>query len=296
MRAHAITKVTAIAASSLLSLWTLSACGEGASPTNEADSAPPVTSPAEGSPLKYVALGDSYASMATRDAIDPTAPYCLRSEDNYAAQLAALLKTSVTDVSCQGGVTGDVTSPRITPDGELPPQADALGEDTTLVTVTMGGNDIGFGDLAMCASNPNLCSPELLERTSAKIEELPAALKAMYAAIREKAPNAQIVATGYLPLIAEGDQCPFIAPLNADVRKWFVRATSAINHAVKEAAESAGAIFVLPSGANDHTGCASGTERWTAFTSQDSDAYAMHPTPEGQAAMAVAIREAIIKQ
>lgn len=266
----------------------LTACADNAT-TNAPSSSSESAATAKPLPVKYVALGDSYASMATRDVIDPSSPFCLRSVDNYAAQLAELLGTEVTDVSCQGGVVADITNPRSTPEGQLPPQIDAVPADTTLITVTIGGNDIGFGDLVRCASTPSECSPQLVEQTNSKLDALPPKLEQMYAALKQKAPEARIITTGYLPLIAEGDNCEFLSPLPADVRASFLRATAAINDTAKQAAEAAGATFVLPGDANAHTACAPTTERWTDFTGAETAAYPMHPTASGQAAMAEAL-------
>lgn len=294
-----LSRITPALAASAAALLVLAGCSD--SSTDEAEDQAGATTVAETTsetvveelPLKYVALGDSYASMATAGNIDLSSPFCLRSVDNYASQLAGLLGTDVTDVSCQGGVVSDVTAPRATRDGELPPQLDALDESTTLVTLTMGGNDIGFGKLASCAGNPATCTDSLLRDTEASLGELPAHLDQMYAAIAEKAPNARVITTGYLPLIATGDQCFFLNRIPEQIRGYFVETTTAINSVVEEAAVRNGAAFVLPANTDQHTACAAADQRWTDFTGGETNSYAMHPTVAGQTAMANAIAEVV---
>lgn len=285
-------RITTALATSAAALLVLAGCSD--SSTEVADEGTTATETVvEELPLKYVALGDSYASMATAGNIDQSSPFCLRSVDNYAAQLAATLGTSVTDVSCQGGVVADITSPRATRDGELPPQIDALDEATTLVTLTIGGNDIGFGRLAACAGNPATCTDALLRDTEASLGQLPAQLDEVYTAIKAAAPQARIITTGYLPLIATGDQCFFLNRLPEQIRGYFVEATTSINTTVREAAERNGATFVLPDNADQFTACAPADQRWTDFTGTETNSYAMHPTAAGQKAMADAIAAAI---
>ena len=74
-------------------------------------------------------------------------PFCLRSAGNY----PELISASVTDGTCQAAVTDDLLQPRETQDGgTLPTQLNAVDAETTLVTLSIGGNDLGFGDVAGC--------------------------------------------------------------------------------------------------------------------------------------------------
>src|SRR4051812_44232380 len=86
--------------------------------------------------VHYVALGDSAAA-------GPLIPHrhgpvrCLRSDHNYPSWVArALHVADFTDVSCSGATIANLTGPQ----GGLPPQADALSAETTLVTLTIGAN------------------------------------------------------------------------------------------------------------------------------------------------------------
>jgi hypothetical protein len=105
-----------------------------------AQSAPP---PAGG---KYVAMGSSFAAgPGIAPAADNPGNRCRRSAQNYAHQLARRHNLSLVDVSCGGSTTEHLLGPW----NELAPELDAVDVDTLLVTVTTGGNDLGYlGGLA----------------------------------------------------------------------------------------------------------------------------------------------------
>lgn len=116
----------------------------GDSPQNPA-STPTIT---ENSVTEYVALGDSYAAMGSISAPAEDQAVCLRSTDNYpAVVLAGLQVESGTDVSCAGATMPDLLQPHQAGEAELPAQIDALSPDTDLITLSIGGNDLGFVEL-----------------------------------------------------------------------------------------------------------------------------------------------------
>src|SRR3954466_11117928 len=95
----------------------------------------------------YVSLGDSYVA-------GPVIPLqvkpwgCLKSDHNYAHLSAPKLGLYLSDPSCSGAETEDMAGTQgVWPDPN-PPQFDALGADTTLVSLGIGGNDIGFSSPA----------------------------------------------------------------------------------------------------------------------------------------------------
>lgn len=260
---------------------------------NTGSSTPAPSAPAQHTPPKtYVALGDSYASMSsqslTNDSDEQTA-VCMRSRDNYPALLAESNNLTLIDVSCQGGTLIDITEPRDTDYGPIPPQSSVLSPDTDIVTLTMGGNDINFGDLSACANDDSECHGELAHPLDQDFAEIPEKLDAAYTAIKKAAPNARIITTGYLPLLSYSDTCPFAARLTTKDLDWFVDTTHRINDVLEAAALRHGATYVLPHDADKHTACAAPDEQWTSFDGQGTGAFPMHPTPAGQKAMADAI-------
>src|SRR5436309_2927797 len=96
----------------------------------------------------YVSLGDSYVAGPFIPLPTPQPWGCLKSDHNYAHLAAPRLGLDLRDPSCTGAETGDMTqTPGVSP-GPNPPQFDALAADTTLVTLGIGGNDIGFASIA----------------------------------------------------------------------------------------------------------------------------------------------------
>lgn len=237
----------------------------------------------------YVALGDSFAAMGSRSAPTSGPTECFRSADNYPALVLADARvTAGTDASCSSAVTADI-------DG----QATALTPDTTLVTLSIGGNDIRFGDIAGCmrlAMNGQVpsCATALGTSVRERLDALPADLNRVYELIAERSPEARIITTGYLPLLAAG-QCPELSQVTASDRDWAVTLSGEINDVVRAAAERHGAEFVLPGGVEKHTTCAKPAQRWADVTGLQTDAYPMHPTPAGQEAMAAAVIDQISK-
>src|ERR1700722_1531025 len=102
-------------------------------------------------PPAYVALGDSFTSgpdVPTQldAATSPRAPAsCMLSSRNYPSLVARALGLTLRDVSCSGATTKDLTSPQ---GSGIPAQLNALGPRTAVVSVGIGGNDLGFGTIA----------------------------------------------------------------------------------------------------------------------------------------------------
>ncbi|MDB5161595.1 MAG: hypothetical protein JWM52_103 [Candidatus Saccharibacteria bacterium] len=112
---------------------------------------------------EYVALGDSYSSG---EGVEPFLPgtavasgtymnTCHRSEDAYPILLDQdpSLGLNLKDfVACSGAVAYDIDNAKTSQWGEVA-QKDVLSSSTDVVTITIGGNDILFGDFAYaCAT------------------------------------------------------------------------------------------------------------------------------------------------
>lgn len=137
----------------------------------------------------YVALGDSYSSGNGTFAANLSWG-CYRSTYAYPYLVAQQrADTDLTFVACQGATTEDVVGSQVR----------SLDAGTDVVTLTIGGNDIGFSDLIFgCAGdNSSGCDAAVAEANRKIDNELPAKLDAAYAAIRSGAPNAQVIVLGY---------------------------------------------------------------------------------------------------
>jgi peptidoglycan hydrolase-like protein with peptidoglycan-binding domain len=106
---------------------------------------------------EYVALGDSFAAgplILPQEELDP----CFRSTVDYPHVLAKSLGVrTFRDVTCSCATTANIldTPQKANLPGlpAKPPQLDALTSHTTLVTVTIGANDIGLAGIALSCFN-----------------------------------------------------------------------------------------------------------------------------------------------
>jgi lysophospholipase L1-like esterase len=98
---------------------------------------------------RYVAMGSSFASGPLLGPIKPGSPArCARTALNYPTLLAARLGLALDDVSCGGAATAHILGPW----NELPAQIESVTADTRLVTLSIGGNDLGYVSGLIAAS------------------------------------------------------------------------------------------------------------------------------------------------
>lgn len=164
-----------------------------------------LAAPAQAGTDNYVALGDSYA--AGTGAGDYSGGSCFRSANAYPVLWRnANGPSSFKFVACGGATTDDV----------LGSQVGALSAATTLVSISIGGNDAGFGDVMLtCSTGSDAECVAAVDKAKAYMRDtLPGKLDATYAAIRAKAPNARVVVLGY-PYIFNASPCWWIG----DVKK-----------------------------------------------------------------------------
>lgn len=119
----------------------------------------------------YVAMGDSYSSGEGAFNYTPTSGECHRSSDSYAHYLLEYVQIGPLDLTaCSGAVTDDLFNANPVNVAE-DAQMNHLGDKTTEVTLTIGGNDVGFSDIVRtCADyydHPGyLCSTNLTMKHS----------------------------------------------------------------------------------------------------------------------------------
>jgi hypothetical protein len=164
---------------------------------------------------------------------------CGQSGRDYPHQVARLLQVGqFHDESCGSATTQNMTEPESVPlSGTAPPQFDALNPGVDLVTVGVGGNDVGFvGDAESCLSlvpTPVAGAPAGLggscaaRFTAGGVDQIDQSIKAaapkvaaMLAGIRQRAPNARILLVNYLdavPLDGKGCWSPDLPVLDVDM-------------------------------------------------------------------------------
>ncbi|MCW2494585.1 MAG: secreted hydrolase [Jatrophihabitans sp.] len=138
----------------------------------------------------YVALGDSYSSGVGAGSYTSASGDCDRST-NAASQLWANshAPASYASVACSGAKTTDVTANQLS----------ALSSTTTLVSITIGGNDVNFsGVMEDCVLySTSTCVSEVNTAEANARAQLPGLLNTVYNNIRSHAPNAKVVVLGY---------------------------------------------------------------------------------------------------
>jgi lysophospholipase L1-like esterase len=135
---------------------------------------------------KYVALGDSYSAGNGANSTNLDSG-CNRNTYAYPYLISQQrANTALTFVACSGAVTGDVING----------QVNSVTSDTKIVTITIGGNDIGFTNLILACTTLG-CSSQIAASDAKITNELPAKLNSTYAAIKAKAPTAKVVVLGY---------------------------------------------------------------------------------------------------
>ena len=155
-----------------------------------------------GSYRNYYALGDSYSAG------DGAPPYfgvqeCYRSTKSYPYRLGAGVPRPVM-IACAGAVTDNIDeiiqSPELTTT-QLE-QLQTGPHDDTLITITIGGNDIGFtSELTNCIVGLRSCTSRRAA-LSQEITELEPRLVRVYEGLRDAAPGADIISVGYPLLVA----------------------------------------------------------------------------------------------
>jgi lysophospholipase L1-like esterase len=154
------------------------------------------TAPAALGADNYVALGDSFSSGVG------TGSYTLSSSCRRGVFAYPWLimqqrpETSLTFVACSGATTSSLMANQI----------GSVVSGTTIVTVTIGGNDIGFSDLIVQCTLSD-CSAAL-DRTRASLSTvLGPRLDTVYSAIRSRAAlGATVIVLGY-PYIFSSSGC-----------------------------------------------------------------------------------------
>ncbi|QNN53987.1 SGNH/GDSL hydrolase family protein [Nocardioides mesophilus] len=144
--------------------------------------------------IEYDALGDSYASGYGVGPYEGGA--CARSQSAYSVQIDGRMKINLDDfVACAGATTTTLVSR-----GQL----NALDADTDLVTLTIGGNDIGWSSTvgACLLGSDAQCAGARAITANVVQTVLPGLLDAVYSQVAAAAPNAHVVVTGYPPLFS----------------------------------------------------------------------------------------------
>ncbi|GAA4149130.1 SGNH/GDSL hydrolase family protein [Actinomadura keratinilytica] len=238
---------------------------------------------------RYVALGDSFTAGPLIPRRTGTPIGCLRSDRNYPSLVAARLRLRLTDVSCTGARIRDLTAPQRTALGTNPPQLHALTRDTALVTVGIGGNDVGFGSIAVAcglASTTNPFGAPCAQRYADVYNERPDRIRPLVGdvlrRIRARAPRARIMVVGYLRLLPDAPGCWPAVPVARGDLAFLNDLQRDLNRVLAERARAHGADFVDAfEGGEGHDMCAPAGRRWVEGILPSSAAAPVHPNAAG---------------
>jgi lysophospholipase L1-like esterase len=249
--------------------------------------------------IRYVAMGDSFSSGPLISLPQRGSPLgCLRSDHDYAVLVARALKaSSFTDVSCGGARTEHMTHPQtnLLLGRANPPQFTALAKDTTLVSLTIGGNDVGFSHSYQCVvyalTDPSgaPCRKALtkngIDQYQVAIRAAAPKVAAVLRGIHALAPHADVYLLNYLRLLpAKGPGCFPIVPIaRGDVR--YLRGVQDDLHRMLAAQAAATGVTYVDVSAPGHDMCQNVGRRWVEGIPA-RPAAPIHPNAAGERAMA----------
>jgi lysophospholipase L1-like esterase len=244
--------------------------------------------------VRYYALGDSYSSgLGAGGSGGYTGGDCLRTTNAYAYDMHYI--GTVHHLACANETIPTLRSRQL---GQIDHPSNAL------ITVTIGGNDVGFGPVLQdCATpgNPS-CAPQE-PGIAAAIDALKPQLVALYQALRLQAPGADIVAGGYPLLIrppGSGDcNVAINSVLKDDEKLMMRRLATRLNNVIHAAALEARVFSAVPqvlAQFDGHEACSTDGE----YVNQNVGPLlnpgpgSFHPNLGGQLAYAVAFSERLV--
>ncbi len=171
-------------------------------------------------------------------------------------------------------------------------QLGTLSSTTALVTISIGGNDAGFGDvMEECAMYYFWCGEAIEEADTYIKNSLPKALETTYKAIRAKATTAQVIVLAYPKLFTkEGATCG-VNTLTSGNEKKINESAEKLDAAIKTKAEALKFTFVNPTSAFESHEVCSSSEWLNGESNPLGESY--HPNTKGQEEFAKLVEAAI---
>jgi lysophospholipase L1-like esterase len=249
---------------------------------------------------RYVALGSSFAAGPGLPARVPGSPRRAgRSTGNYAHLVARARGLDLHDVTFSGATTSDLLSPSA---AGQPAQLDAVTPETSLVTITGGGNDVGYLPRLTLASLPwplralplaaaRVAALGEAAATDERFGQLERNLTEIAARLRERAPTCRVLLVDYLTILPLDGPAP--APPPAEITEWGRAIAARLAAIAQEAASAADWTYVAASAAS------AGHHAWSAvpwtrrFHLSLRGGAPYHPNVAGMAAVAELVLAAL---
>jgi hypothetical protein len=251
----------------------------------------------------YVALGDSYAAGPLIP--NPLLPLgCLKSSNNYAHLAAPEIGLSLRDATCSGARTNHMTEPQnVDPDGPNPPQFNSLNGETTVVSLTIGGNDIGFSEVAESCITVNPFSHPCLDKydaggldqLKARIEATAPKVAAVLQGIHARSPSARVYVLNYPAIFPEtGLGCWPQMPIGFSDVSYLRSTEQRLNSMLAAQAAANGASLVNWYATSiGHDACKGTSTRWVEPLVPTQAAAPIHPNKAGMVGGANALLAAV---
>jgi hypothetical protein len=240
---------------------------------------------------QYVALGDSYAAGPLVP--NPVAPFgCLKSSNNYPRLTAPAIGMSLKDATCSGAKTTHMTNPQnVDPDGPNPPQFNSLSSGTQVVSVTIGGNDIGFSEIVQNCVNWNPFEKKCQKRyivngvdtISQRINAAAPLVDGVLDGIRARSPGARVFITNYPAIFPEtGSGCYPQMPVGFSDVGYLRNKQRELNQMIANQAVANGARLVdWYTASIGHDACKGSSTRWVEPIVPGNWAASVHPNQRG---------------
>ncbi|MGN6695515.1 MAG: SGNH/GDSL hydrolase family protein, partial [Aquihabitans sp.] len=211
---------------------------------------------------------------------------------NYPRIAKAKIKAAkFVDVSCSGATTTDFANQQGVTPGPNPPQFNALNANTKIVTIGIGGNDIGFSSIVKnCATLDPFskgCKGDYVtggrDLLADKIAATAPKIDQVLAEAKKRAPSAKIFVVGYPTILPEtGNGCwPTVPIVGSDV--VYLRGVAKNLNAMLKARAQANGVYYVDTATSSigHDMCSS--SKWVEAIVPTTDAAPVHPNAKGMA-------------
>ncbi|MEV8630051.1 SGNH/GDSL hydrolase family protein [Streptosporangium sp. NPDC051023] len=311
-------KITAIALT-----IALTACGTvaAATPANAARA-----------PLDWVALGDSYTAGAIQAAgpeYERPRDGCARTALSYPRVIEDELgdQVDLRNVSCGNATIANIVDEPQEPIGHqlppfstdpdypfpaVPPQLESVAPDTDVVTVGIGGNSLGFGQILFTCielgqntlGRGTPCKDHYGDELEERLAQVSGEYDEMLTAINARARHAKVITVGYPHIIPEettkcvfGSLVGFSTITRGDLDWLRTNALEPLNALIRRRTAEHGDTYVdLYTSSRGHSVCdKAGGNNWVEGILDTSARFALvHPNARGHANAATLVRDAIL--
>ncbi|WP_435243885.1 SGNH/GDSL hydrolase family protein [Streptomyces cucumeris] len=268
---------------------------------------------------QWAALGDSYTAgviPAAGDTFEVPRDGCERTDQSYPQVIDRDLGSlfELTNVSCGAATIENITDKAQEPIGRhlppfsedpdypfppVPPQSEAVGPGTDVITVGAGGNTLGFADILLqClqlgsgseGGQGTPCRDNLGDSIPGRLDKVSGDYDKMLTVLHERAPHAKVLAVGYPTVIPKDtSKCRYndleqFGPITQGDLDWLRQdVLEPLNKAIEKSAGGHDeARFVdLYASSENHSVCDTG--KWVdgIFTSVPDQAALVHPNARG---------------